>query len=320
MKEQKKKRIIAILLLISCFISGYMLLATSSGNANRLHNLAQADSLIHQKLADFNISEQQVQTFTTRVDSNFSRKTYLVRLPYQFSKTQLHAELNRTFHNYSIQTPAKVTFPEQNVNIHLSYKGTVIRTISLQTDPDLTISRNHVSILVAFEQPPDEELITQLQRFGEPIPMVFKVENPMQANDLNKKLSSRYDHIFFWLQDKDGRDILKSSPRSAITKFKQLETILPEAKILQLQGGTQIQQQLAAQTNLTIVNAANALTLDEKAGEAVFFEKFHKLQTNSAYSMAVITGNKTTLRWFQEKLPELKKAGIRLNLPSQMNF
>ncbi len=320
MKEQKKKRIIATLLFISCFISGYMLLATSGGEVNTLRNLSQVDSLIHQKFEDFNIGEQQVKVFTTPVDSNLSRKTYHVGLPYQFSKTQFHAELNKAFYDYNIKTPAEVTFPEQNVNIHLLYQGTVIRSVSLQTDPELTVNRNHVSILVAFEQPPDEELITQLQRMGEPVPMVFKIENPMQANDLTKRLSGQYEHIFFWLQNSNGNDILASNPGSAISKFQQLESILPDVKILQLQTDQQVQQQLAAETNLTIINAANALIIDEDPGKAAFFENFYKLQTNPAYSMAIISGNKTTLQWFQEKLPELKKAGTRLVLPSRMKF
>lgn len=320
MKEQKKKQLITALLFVSCFISGYMLFSTSSGNANGLHNFSQADSLILKKFADFNINEQQVRTLTIRVDSNFSRKIYHVRLPYQFSKTQFHADLNKVFHNYDIQTPARVTFPEKDVKIQLLYNETVIRTISLQTDPDLTINRKDVSILVAFDHSPDEELINQLQRLGEPIPMVFKVENPMQANELNKELSRQYSHISFWLQDENGEDILRSNPKAASAKFKQLSAIVPDAKFFQLKAVNQAQEHLPVQTNLTVVDADNTLLLNEAAGKTVFFEKLHKLQTNAAYSMAVIIGNKTTLRWFQEKLPELKKAGIRLILPSQMNF
>lgn len=316
MKEQKKKRLIAILLLVSCFISGYMLFATSEGGTKRLQNLAQADSLILDELADFNVNEQQIQTSTTRVDSHFSRKTYLVGVPYQFSKTQFHAELNNSLYQYSIQTPAKVTFPEENVNIHLAYKGNIIRSVSLQTDPKLAINRDRASLLVTFDELPSQDLISRLISMGEPIPVVLKVENPMQANRFIKKLKGRYNRILFWIQNEDGEDMLKTNPSAAIQKLKQLEDVLPQAHILQFETGEQTQQKLVANTDLTYINASDALLLHEGMGKASFFEGFHKLQTRSDYSMAVITGNETTLTWLQEKLPELKKAGIELVSPS----
>lgn len=316
MKEQKKKQLITLLLLVSCFISGYMLFATSEGGSKRLRNLAQADSLILGELRDFNISEQQIQISTTRIDSNFSRKTYLVGLPYQFSKTQLHAELNSTFHDYSIETPARVTFPEQNVNIHLTYKGNVIRTVSLQTDPDLTINKNNVSIAVTFDQIPDEDLISKLASLGEPIPLILEVENPMQANNLNKEIGSRYNRIIFWLQNENGEDLLNADPGSAVNKLKQLNDVLPDARLLQFDAGEQVRKNLVANTNLEFIDASDALLLHEGMGKASFFEEFHKLQENPTYSMVVITGNETTLSWLQEKLPELKKAGLNLVPPS----
>lgn len=318
MKGQKKKSVITILLLISCFISGYLLFATSYEGPKQLRDLAQADSLIQKKLTDFNIDEQQIHITTTQIDSNFSRKTYYIGLPYQFSKTQFHAELNRIFHDYSIETPAKVTFPEQNVNIHLLYRGTVIRTLSLQTDPDLVVSRNRVSILMTFEELPDDELIAELASLGEPIPVVIKIENPMQANDLKKQIN--YDHIIFWLQDKNGENLMTANPQSAASKLNQLNNVLPEAQILQFRQNDQTQQQLISNTDLTFINAANALLLNEELGKTSFFEELSKLYARPEHSVAVITGSATTISWLQEKLPELKKAGIDLVRPPQTNF
>lgn len=318
MKEQKKKKVIAALLLISCFISGYLLIFSSSGGSKRLQNIAQADSLIQQELDDFNIDEQQIRISTTQVDSNFSRKTYHIGVPYEFSKTQFHAELNRRFHEYTVQTPAKVTFPEQNVDIHLLYRGTVIRTLSLQTDPELEITQNKISILVTFDESPDDEVITQLASLGEPISVVIKIDNPMDANDLKKQVN--YDRIIFWLQDGNGENLLAANPGTAISKLKQLNNVLPEAHILQLQQVGQTQQQIISKTNLTFINAANALLLDEEMGKTAFMEELNSMHAKPEQSIAIISGSSTTISWLQEKLPDLKKSGIDLVPPPQTNF
>lgn len=318
MKGQKKKSVITILLLISCFVSGYLLFATSDDGPKRLRDLAQADSLIQKKLTEFNIDEQQIRITTTQIDSNFSRKTYYIGIPYQFSKTQFHAELNRIFHDYSVETPAKVTFPEQNVDIHLLYRGTVIRTLSLQTDPNLVVNRNRVSILMTFEELPDDKLVAELTSLGEPIPVVIKIENPMQANDLKKQIN--YDHIIFWLQGKNGENLMTANPQTAASKLNQLNNILPEAQILQFRQNDQTQQRLISNTDLTFINASNALLLNEELGKTSFFEELSKLYARPEHSVAVITGSAATISWLQEKLPELKKAGIDLVRPPQTNF
>lgn len=320
LKEQKKKRFIAVLLLVSCFISGYMLFQTSEGGTKHLRSLAQADSLIQKKLSDFNIGEHQIRTTNTRAGSSLTRKTYHVGLPYGVSKTQLHAELNNIFYDYSISTPAKVTFPEQSVDIHLLSHGTVIRTISLYTDPDLSMPSNSISILFSFDEFPDQETISDITSLGEPIPIVVKIQTPMQANEFKKQQGQDYDRILFWLQDREGEDLLTNKPREALDKLRQLEKILPEAQILQLRNSQKIQRQLTSKTNLTFVNINDALLLNEEMGKAVFNEKLHSLLNNTSYSATIISGNETTLSWLKQKLPELKKAGIQLIPPSQTNY
>lgn len=320
MKEQKKKRFIAILLLISCFISGYMLFATSDGGIKRLRTLAQADSLIQDELRDFNISDQQIRVTHIQVDSNFSRKIYHVGLPYRFSKTQFHAELNNRLYEFGVKTPAQVTFPEKNVDIHLLYRGTVIRTISLQTDPELVLDQNEVSLLVSFEELPDEELLNTLTSLGEPIPIVIKIENPLQANDIRKRLDNRYSRLLFWLQTPSGKDLIKANPEAAISKLKQFEDVLPQARILQYRHSEDSPQKLAVKTDLTFINAGDALLLHAGMGKAQFFEELNKLGSNRKQTMAVITGNETTLSWLAAKLPELKKAGIKIVPPPQTTY
>ena len=317
MKEQKKKRLIAILLLLSCLVSGYMLFIAPQVGSQQLTNLAYADSLINRDLTNFNISEQQIRITTNRVDSNLSRKTYHISVPYGFSKTQLHAELNRSFHNYAVETPARVTLPEKDVNIHLTLHGTVVRTIKIETDPDLVLNRNRASILLAFEEMPDNEMINDLTSLGEPFPVVLKVENPLQANEFKKQLTDRYNHLLFWLQNGNDEDLIRANPADAMAKLKQLENVFPGAMMLTFAdaSSSSSNERVSGQTNLAFVNATDALMLHKELGKASFFEELNKLKSNKIHPMAIITGNATTLSWLREKLPELKKAGVNFVPP-----
>lgn len=298
-----------------------MLFVSSEGGSQQLRSLAQADTLINKELAAFNIPNQQLRISTVHVDSNFSRKIYHVNVPFQFSKTQLHAELNNTFHKYGVQTPARVLFPGKDVRIELVYHGNVIRTIAIQTDPDLILSQNKISILVVFNQVPDDELLSELASLGEPIPVVLTIDSPMQANELSKELKPRYRHVMFWLQNEDGNDLIKSNSKEAINKLKQMEDIMPNATMLLLDNNkAQEKKKLVAQTDIAFVDAGNALMLHEDLGKASFLEGLDKLANDPSHSMAMITGNETTISWLSEKLPELKKAGADIIYPSKMHF
>lgn len=317
MKEQKKKQLIAILLFVSCFVSGFILFSTSDKNTKRLASLAKADSLIQQQFSSFNISEDQITVSTTRVDSSFSRKTYFVGLPYRFSKTQFHAELNDALYPYGIQTPAQVIFPQKNVNIQLSYRETVIRTISLQTDPELSLQQNDISLLLSFDEIPESRLLSQLNTLAEPIPVVLKIEQPMQVQSLKKELNGQYPSVIFWFQNKNGNDLIKTNPKAAHARFDRLQDISPNSRVLVTDN------EAASFTEnfnrITFVDASNAQLLHEQLGKKVFFEELTSLQSNTRSFLALITGTETTVEWLMEKLPDLKKAGARIVPPPKMN-
>ncbi|SHE92789.1 hypothetical protein SAMN05443144_104125 [Fodinibius roseus] len=321
MKEQKKKRVIVLLLLISCMVSGFMLFNISDRPPAKLQSFAQADSLIAYELRSFSISDQQISRSSMEVDSTFSRKIYHIDLPAGFSKTQLHAELNRRFHALGVSTPARVSFSDQQMRIHLEYKGTVFRTVALHTDPDLVYHRDRASIIVAIERFPDDELLNTLTTFGEPIPIVLSINHPMEANELQKSLAGQYDRILFWLRNDENEDLMQHNPSVALRRLKQFENVLPNAKLL-LSGSDNSPdaKNMAARTDLTFVDAREALYLHEYLGKASFLEELNKLKSGQSYSLAIITGNETTLHWLGEKLPELKKAGVELIPPPKINF
>ncbi len=318
MKEQKKKKFIVILLLVSCFISGYILLNAPSSNTKQLQSLAHADSLIQNQLENFNISNDQITITTTPVDSNFIRKTYTIGVPYGFSKTQFHAELNHFLHPYDINTPARVTFPAQDINIQLSYRDAVIRTISLQTDAELSLQKNNMSILMAFDEVPDDQTLSELASLGEPIPLVIKIEQPMEIQDLKEELNGRYTPILFWLQNKNGKDLVKTNPDAATERLNRLQDISQNTTVLVLQDEEKISK-LGSFSNITFITADNALLLHEEIGKDSFSDELKVLQKNNSAHTALVMGNTNTVTWLKEQLPDLKKAGINVVAPPKLN-
>ncbi|NGP88213.1 hypothetical protein [Fodinibius halophilus] len=301
-----------------------MFFVTFEHSPKHLSSLAQADSLIQTELSNFNIRQQQVRVSTIPVNPDFKRKKYHLGVPFQFSKTHFHAELNNRLHPYNVETPAHVTFPQEDMNIHLLYKETVIRTISLQTDPDLAYSRDQASLMIVFDEMPGESTIEQVQQYGEPIPIVLKINNPMQANEWRKRLGSRYNRIIFWLQNSNGTDLIKSNRSKAIDKLNQLQQVLPQAMMLYFsrsdESSADVKKEIIAKTKMTFVNGSNALILHHEMGKAVFFDKLESLQSPKSRSIALISGNTTTLNWLNQKLPELKKSGISIIPPPKANL
>lgn len=314
MKEQKKKRIIAVLLFISCIISGTILFSTSNQPVKTLQYHAQVDSLINDQFDRFNISEQQVSVATTRVDSNFYRKTYYVGLPYQFSKTQFHAELNNQFHRYSVEAPARVTFPQQNVNIQVAHRGTVIRTISLQTDPDLAMETNNMRLLMVFEEVPDADILNNLRSLTEPIPLVIKVEQPLQVQDMKEELNGRYAPTIFWFHNQEGQHLMEQNIEAAITRLKRLERISPNTNVLITTEAEQNIPNLRTFTNLTFIKSSNYQLLTKQIGKKAFISELRQLTSNTT-SAALVTGSASTVNWLKEELPDLKKSGINIIAP-----
>ncbi|WP_138430456.1 hypothetical protein [Fodinibius saliphilus] len=299
-----------------------MFFVTFDSAPKHLQSFAQADSLIQTELSNFNIPQRQVRISTINVTPDFSRKSYQLGVPYQFSKTHFHAELNKRFHFYSVETPARVTFPQEDMDIHLVYKGTVIRSISLQTDPDLAYRRDQASLLISFDEMPGEPVIDQIQQYGEPIPIVLKIDNPMQANDWRKKLGSRYNRIIFWLQNHDGEDLIKVNRSTAIDKIKQLQQVLPETTMMYLSSSekSSAKKELIEQTKMSFVDADNALILHSDMGKGAFIKKLENLTKPDTPSIALISGNEITLSWLTEKLPELKKSGVDIIPPPKADY
>lgn len=137
MIKDNGKKIVVALLLLSCIVSGIILAASPPYSAQKLHTLAELDSLIHIQLEKSLIYPDHIRVSEVRVDSSFARNVYHVRVPQRFSKTFFHFNLHKALYKYDVQTPANVHFPARDMDIYIYGNNTVFGTIRLITDAGL---------------------------------------------------------------------------------------------------------------------------------------------------------------------------------------
>jgi len=161
-----------------------------------------------------------------------------------------------------------------------------------------------------------------LTSFGEPIPIVLTTKHPMQANELLKRYSGRYNRLLFWIQNDDNEDLFRLKRLAVKRRLNQFENLLPNAQFLLVSpksGSSASSQKVIAQTSLTFIDARQALQLHQGLGRASFMNELDKLSPSHSQTIAIITGNETTLSWLEQKLPELKRAGVELVPPPKIN-
>lgn len=133
MSSVRKRGIIGLLLAISCVLSVYLLYVTEPMPVYQLTSPQQIDSLITESFREFNIADQ-VRTQNIRIDSSFTRKRFIVKVPPSFSKTTFHYRLHDRLWPYNAETIGRVEFPEKNLQLHVQYNQTIHRTIYLYSE------------------------------------------------------------------------------------------------------------------------------------------------------------------------------------------
>ncbi|MDX1617627.1 MAG: hypothetical protein R3224_02495 [Balneolaceae bacterium] len=328
--EKTKKLLIALLLFVSCAVSAVMLSIAPEHPNQPLESFSQADSLILKSFRKFNISPDQVRVAVIRVDSHLVRKRYRVHLPPGFEKTVLHADLNRTFSRLSVKTPATVELPEYNMLIQLLYTGTVFRTIDLRTDPALELERNYASVMVAFDSAPSRSLLNEVVRLGESIPVVLRVADAGQADEMRSDLQVLNSRIYYWLTrdaEPAGDESASGDPLPPLLTLREFQ---PRVHILSFTdlstrelAPSREAVKLASDKQITFVDASNAMILDSNLGEQLFkqeLEKFAQQAVNGTHPVAIVLGDERALEWLHEKLNDLKLRGLYLTKPPEINF
>ena len=132
-----KKIILVILLIFACVSSAYLLISIPSTTPMHITSQEHLDEVIQQGLHEQGIADEHFRVYTAIQDSLFTRKVYQIDTPPSFSKTTLHYELHKLLHEYGVQLPGKVQFPEQDLHLYVKVNGTIFRTLRVRTNPDL---------------------------------------------------------------------------------------------------------------------------------------------------------------------------------------
>ena len=127
------KKTLTGLLAAACILSGIMLAATPSPEIHTLQSEAQLDSLVMVSLQQAGISSGSIRARNVEIDTSFTRKEIRIEVPPGFSKTSYHLDLHRQMMDLNVGCPARVVLPEKDMNIYLTFGGTVHRTLRLIT-------------------------------------------------------------------------------------------------------------------------------------------------------------------------------------------
>ena len=137
-----KKIILVILLIFACVSSAYLLISIPSTTPMHITSQEHLDEVIQQGLHEQGIANEHFRVYTAIQDSLFTRKVYQIDTPPSFSKTTLHYELHKLLHEYGVQLPGKVQFPEQDLHLYVKVNGTIFRTLRVRTNPDLITAQD----------------------------------------------------------------------------------------------------------------------------------------------------------------------------------
>jgi hypothetical protein len=110
-----------------------ILVATPSHKAIDYSAAQNLDSLIASALSQEPSIGTNFRRYDIEVDSNFTRTVYRVPVHPTFSKTMFHYTLHQKLSKLKIDSPAKVLFPERDMNIYIYDNGTIRSTIRLIT-------------------------------------------------------------------------------------------------------------------------------------------------------------------------------------------
>ncbi len=130
----KSRLILTILLFLACVLSTILLATAPPIKVQTITTEVEVDSLIELAFYDYGITRSQFRTQSLAIDTSFSRKIFRLNVPKEFSKTSFHLRLQESITPFGLEVPAKIYFPDEDMNVHILYNNTVWRTIRITTN------------------------------------------------------------------------------------------------------------------------------------------------------------------------------------------
>jgi len=173
----KMRHRIAVVLLVLCIAaSGILLYFPEIIEPAETASLEAIDAIIQSELTEFNIRQSQILERSAGVGDGFDRTILRVSVPQDFSKTFLHSELAMRLTPLGVGTPATVNVPDNEMNIHVYWRNTVVRTIELRYGSSVR-NQSPGTILLLSDSYPTETLLRRITQMGEPVRLILKSDN-----------------------------------------------------------------------------------------------------------------------------------------------
>ena len=325
-QELKKKKAIAWLLGAASLVAAVLLAYSPQTDDKILSDLAQADSLIYQELAEFAVPLENIKRRSVLIDSVFERVTYLVPVPGGFSKTFLHFELAQRLRPFEIDVPARVHFPEMDMNIHLYFKDTIIRTLVLRTDTSLTAESFPASIVFFFDKTPSPTQLETIAGLGEPVTVALQTPDPSDADSwLRVAGESAPDLDYaFWIDEAARTGEAERDREIFAEKVKQFGKVKRRAQFVSLLPGsitnTESVKKALVEQRSSLLATDSRQVLDSESGKFAFnqgLDQFMQQARNASGPTVIIRVSGESLTWLRESLPRFRKGGMIIVPPSK---
>ncbi len=327
MSDKNKKLTVVVLLILSSVASGWLLFSHNPSGNKTLRSISEVDSLLQEHFNRFNINSREITQVHHTVDSGFTRKEYYLKVPPSFSQTQFHANLHRNLHTYDIRTPASVDMENQNMTIHLYYGEAVIRSLHLRMEPSLKQDKNPASILVVFNEAPSPAALQQLISFGEPIPLVFRVETALEAKQLKNTYSDRYAPLAFWFIDGSESGLPGEQTRpSDLQPLKRFGKLSPQSHVISFLPDSLATPELRAELNdipLQYIQARHAIRVNfnkEQASLNRILQRFETEARNRRHPLLLLRNSGDLLKKTHEAILQFKKRGLTILKPPSHSY
>jgi len=172
-----RHRIVIALLLLCIAASVTLLYFPGIVISENLTSLEVIDEIIQSELTEFNVKQSQIRERDAGITDGFNRKVYRVSIPQNFSKTFLHSELAYRLSQYGVATPSTVNLPDDEMNIHIYWRNTVVRTIELRNNSNVVRNQSPGAILLTSDTYPSQAVLNRITQMGEPIRLILESDN-----------------------------------------------------------------------------------------------------------------------------------------------
>jgi hypothetical protein len=322
-----QKKWVVTLLVISCITTLLLHFTYAPDSRSHFRSSADIDSLIAVNLDRFNISENQVRTSTVVLDTMSARKIYSVRVPPGFSKTQWHYELDKLLQPYQSATPARVIFPDRHLRIHVTYGTNIVRTIQLQTDPNLRLYRDFASLIITFDRPPSRGVLNQIEVLGEPIHLAIQSQSPRTEFEGVRDLRRDYPYVVWSVKKGNGQPYDQVSEMDQyLNRVQLIDQLDSGARVLFQNPFDTISQsfsQSIGRLSIMLIDISEALTIhDLSDSQQVTRIKQQLLERSSLQwpPMVIVEGTNANIQRLQRFVEELKQDHLLLRSPYSMEF